>query len=76
MIVATRIAPHVDAWTLCKIMGWSSLSVAMTYIHSSEDRVLEAFAGLQGGQKRGTVSESEQLTAGADDAETIEGLAS
>src|SRR5581483_7620272 len=21
---ATRIAPHVDAWTLCKIMGWAS----------------------------------------------------
>ena len=29
---ATRIAPHVDAWTLCKIMGWASLSVAMTYV--------------------------------------------
>ena len=40
---ATRIAPHVDAWTLCKIMGWSSLSVAMRYIHPSEDRVLAAF---------------------------------
>jgi hypothetical protein len=26
---ATRIAPHVDAWTLCKIMGWETLSVAM-----------------------------------------------
>jgi integrase len=41
---ATRVAPHVDAWTLCKIMGWSSLSVAMTYIHPSEDRVLNAFS--------------------------------
>jgi integrase len=51
---ATRIAPHVDAWTLCKIMGWSSLSVAMTYIHPSEDRVLAAFAEpqlIQGGDK-------------------------
>ena len=73
---ATRIAPHVDAWTLCKIMGWSSLSVAMTYVHSSEDRVLEAFAGLQGGTKRGTVSESKRLMAGVDDAETIEGSTS
>jgi integrase len=50
---ATRIAPHVDAWTLCKIMGWSSLSVAMTYIHPSEDRVLDAFSGM-GGQNLGT----------------------
>ena len=43
---ATRIAPLVDAWTLCKIMGWSSLSVAMTYIHPSEDRVLDAFSDM------------------------------
>ena len=45
---ATRIAPHVDAWTLCKVMGWSSLSVAMTYIHPSEDRVLGAFSSVGG----------------------------
>jgi Phage integrase family len=42
---ATRIAPRVDAWTLCKIMGWASLSVAMTYVHASEERVLEVFSG-------------------------------
>jgi integrase len=41
---ATKIAPFCDAWTLCKIMGWSSLSVAMRYIHPGEDRVLAAFA--------------------------------
>ena len=40
---ATRIAPYVDAWTLCTIMGWASLSVAMKYIHPSEERVLAAF---------------------------------
>jgi hypothetical protein len=57
-------------------MGWSSLSVAMTYIHTSEDRVLEAFSGLQGGTIGGTVAESNQLLAGADDAQTIAGLAS
>ena len=45
---ATRIAPHVDAWTLCKVMGWSSLSVAITYIHPSEDRVLDAFSDMGG----------------------------
>ena len=26
-------------------MGWTSLAVAMTYIHSSDDKVLEAFNG-------------------------------
>jgi hypothetical protein len=41
---ATRIAPRVDAWTLCKIMGWSSLSVAMRYIHPSDERVLGALS--------------------------------
>jgi len=30
---ATKIAPRCDAWSLCRIMGWSSLAVAMTYIH-------------------------------------------
>ncbi len=44
---ATRIAPHVDAWTLCKIMGWSSLAVAMTYIHANEKNVLAAFSGQE-----------------------------
>jgi hypothetical protein len=29
-------------------MGWSSLSVAMTYIHPSEDRVLNAFSSVGG----------------------------
>jgi len=42
---ATRIAPKCDAWSLCRIMGWTSLAVAMTYIHSSDDKVLEAFNG-------------------------------
>jgi hypothetical protein len=40
---ATRIAPHADPWSLCKIMGWASLSVAMVYVHPQEDRVLAAF---------------------------------
>jgi integrase len=50
---ATRVAPHVDAWTLCKIMGWASLSVAMTYIHTPEDRVLDAFSALEGRHNTG-----------------------
>jgi integrase len=41
---ATRIAPHVDAFTLCKVMGWASLSIAMTYVHAQDDRVLAAFS--------------------------------
>lgn len=45
---ATRMAPHVDGWRLCKVMGWSSLSVAMTYIHSSQDRVLDTFSNVGG----------------------------
>ncbi len=59
---ATKISPHVDAWTLCKIMGWASLSVAMTYIHPSDDRVLDAFSDL-GGHKSGHNSESHVLAA-------------
>ena len=58
---ATRIAPHVDAWTLCKIMGWSSLSVAMRYIHPSDDRVLSAMAGL-GGHSSGHIENKRKLT--------------
>jgi integrase len=60
---ATRIAPHVDAWTLCKIMGWSSLSVAMTYIHPSDERVLDAFSSV-GGHKTGHSADAPMLTTG------------
>jgi len=41
---ATTIASHVDAWTLCKVMGWASLSVAMTYVHPDDQKVLQAFS--------------------------------
>jgi len=30
-----QFAASLDAWTLCKIMGWASLSVAMRYVHPS-----------------------------------------
>jgi len=50
---ATRIAPRVDAWTLCRVMGWASLSVAMTYVHANEDRVLEVFSGQEFGHVDG-----------------------
>jgi len=62
---ATRIAPRVDAWTLCKIMGWSSLSVAMTYIHPSEARVLDAFSSM-GGHNSGHNPDRQMLTTGRD----------
>lgn len=68
---ATRIAPCVDAWSLCKIMGWSSLSVAMTYIHPSEDRVLDAFSGL-GGHNFGHSDTRKELPAAADVLEVAE----
>jgi len=46
---ATRISasPNMDNWTLCRIMGWSSLAVSKRYIHPNGDRVLAAF-GLSG----------------------------
>jgi integrase len=59
---ATRLAlsPRMDAWTLCKIMGWSSLAVAMRYIHPSEEKVLEAFGQKPGlnetGDKTGDIA--------------------
>lgn len=46
---ATRIAPHVDAFTLCKIMGWETIAIAMTYIHPDDRRVLEVFSGHEFG---------------------------
>jgi integrase len=62
---ATRIAPHVDPWTLCKIMGWASLSVANRYIHPDENRVLAAFGQQpelqQGGEKLVTSPHSYHL---------------
>ena len=60
---ATRLAtsPGMDVWTLCKIIGWSSLSVAMRYIRPSEDRVLAAFGDQhelsQSGDKTGDAAE-------------------
>lgn len=44
---ATQIAqnPNMDAWTLCRIMGWSSIAIAMTYVHPDQKKVLEVFSG-------------------------------
>ncbi|HXW93979.1 MAG TPA: tyrosine-type recombinase/integrase [Terriglobales bacterium] len=72
---ATRIAPHVDAWTLCKIMGWTSLSVAMRYIHPSDDRVLEAISGL-GGHNSGHTEDLKKLSAFAETRQITEKIAS
>jgi integrase len=72
---ASRLAPNVDAWTLCKIMGWASLSVAMRYIHPSDERVLEAISGL-GGHKSGHNQELKKLAASPDTQETTEKVVS
>jgi integrase len=40
---ATRIADRVDPWTLMKIMGWSTLAIAMSYVHTKDSKVLAAF---------------------------------
>jgi integrase len=42
---ATRLAPNVDAWTLCRIMGWASITIAMRYV-LSEERVLGVLASI------------------------------
>jgi integrase len=73
---ATRIAPHVDAWTLCKIMGWASLSVAMRYIHPSDERVLEAISVLGGHNSghSGNFAESRVLSSTQEPIEKTGGL--
>jgi len=48
---ATRIASHVDAFTLCKIMGWASISIAQTYVHPDDRMVLEVFSGHKFGHR-------------------------
>jgi integrase len=68
---ATHVAPHVDAWTLCKIMGWASLSVAMRYIHPSDERVLEAISVL-GGHNFGHSENSRKPPAMSSSQEIIE----
>jgi integrase len=67
---ATRIAPHGDAWPLCKVMGWSSLSVATTSIHPSEDRVLDASSDM-GGHNFGHTDGRKELPAVADALEIV-----
>lgn len=56
---ATRIASECRC---LDIMGWASLSVAMTYIHPSKDRVLNALSDL-GGHKIGHTADSGLLVA-------------
>jgi integrase len=58
---ATRISAHVDAFTLCKILGWASISIAMTYIHPDDRKVLEVFSGHKFGHMP-----DERLLAGAE----------
>jgi len=74
---ATRLAlsPNMDAWTLCKIMGWSSLAVAMRYIHPSEERVLEAFgqeAPTSAPVLSGTGDKTSDITTAAAQTEMLE----
>jgi integrase len=40
---ATKIAGRVDPWTLCRLMGWSTLAIAMTYVKRGDAEVLSAF---------------------------------
>jgi hypothetical protein len=70
---ATRIAPHVDPWTLCKVMGWASLSVAMHYIHPEDERLLAVFSRSEGkgGHVFGHAAQSTREAGIEDDAEVI-----
>jgi hypothetical protein len=52
-------------------MGWSSLSVAMRYIHPSEERVLEAIARL-GGHKTGHNENFATTLASFEDSQVVE----
>jgi hypothetical protein len=58
-VIATP-PPAVDAWTLCKIMGWASLSVAMTYIHPDEEKLEGVFSGHKFGHVGNTRISSEK----------------
>ena len=73
---ATKIAPRVDAWTLCRIMGWASLSVAMTYVHAQDDRVLAAFSGQEakGGHEFGHTADKRLGVASGEELQAAEGL--
>jgi hypothetical protein len=57
---------------LCKVMGWSSLSVAMTYIHPSDDLVLDAFSGM-GGHNSGHINGRKEFSGVADTLELLKG---
>jgi hypothetical protein len=54
-------------------MGWSSLSVAMRYIHPSEDRVLEAISQL-GGHNSGHTENARNLAERTQSAEVIDAV--
>jgi len=45
----TRLgASGIDAWTLAKIAGHSSIAMSMRYVHPAEDTIQKAFAALTG----------------------------
>jgi integrase len=42
---ATRLAENgIDAWALCRIMGWSVVSMAKRYVHLGDDTILRAMS--------------------------------
>ena len=59
--IRNGMAPFVDAWAICRIMGWASISMGMRYDHTSEERVPGALARIpvlgQGGDKSGDSDE-------------------
>jgi len=44
---ATRLGESgLDAWTLCRIMGWSHVNMSSRYVHPGQDAVLNALERL------------------------------
>ena len=66
----------VDAWTLARIAGHSSIAISSRYVHPSEDAVMNAISRLnpaQGGHKNGHTPENRILESGEKTPEVIEG---
>jgi integrase len=50
---ATRLGESgIDAWTLCRVMGWSNVSISSRYVHPGQEAVLDAVERFTGAQER------------------------
>jgi integrase len=50
---ATRLGESgIDAWTLCRVMGWSNVSISSRYVHPGQEAVLDAVERFTGAEER------------------------